>query len=377
MSIDPSEIFADLIQFRKDIYAPEVHMNYTVRPSRFVIYDPANINARFHFMPCQTLNTAQRNGNITNLRRSSDDSGVFSMYGAMPKKLHVCGHCVNAWNASFPDRQLNANNFSLAEFFCMCEYDPHFWDGIDIPPEIDAPEHIPGCYLLYKPVKNSPFHFMKCKTVRYDESIGWIKSYRFTDNLSGAFELFSDNTHLPAQRLHVCKDCLAEWDNENGWKCYTSASDADKKAIADSFSIREFFGYCTSQENIPHELVELYTLMENHSVWFSAHVSNEYPANWTEITNMYRASRLYRCEQCGVDMSRFPELAITHHVNGSHPEIGPENMRVLCLICHSLQPHHDKTVKFTRYQYQLLLKLRKEQGIKRRPPVIQKPPINS
>ena len=365
MILEPSEIFADLIHFREELNAPEVHMNYTVKPSRFVIYDPSAANARFHFMPCQTIQGKQRDGDIVKLRRTSDDSGVFSMYGAMPKKLQVCGNCVNAWNTRFPDRPLNANTFSLSRFFCMCEYDPHLWDGIDIPPEIDVHEHLSSCFLLYRPVKNSPFHFMKCKTVRDDEKIGWIKTYRFTDNLSGAFEMFSaDSNALPVQRLHVCKDCLAEWDSGNGWKGYSSASDSDKKSIADSFSIREFFEYCTSQENMPHELAELYTLMENRSVWFSARVSNEYPANWIAITNMYRTSRGCKCEQCGVDMSRYPDLAVTHHVNGSHPEIGPDNMRVLCRWCHSKQPHHENTVKFTRYQYQLLRMLRREQGIK-------------
>ena len=191
---------------------------------------------------------------------------------------------------------------------------------------------------------------MKCKTVREDEKIGWIRSYRFTDRITGKFEMFDGSF----QTLKPCEECLAEWDSKQGWKGYSKAEDSVKKEIKDSFSLKEFAKHCRNLETRPPELAELYKLMEDNSVWFGANVGNDYPSNWKEISDMYRIAHNYRCEQCGLDMRGHPKLAVVHHVNGSHPEVGPENMRVLCEWCHSKQPHHDRTVKIDRYTLKLL-----------------------
>ena len=175
-----------------------------------------------------------------------------------------------------------------------------------------------------------------------------------------AFDFSRRRVHNTTQSLKPCPKCLAEWNNGEGWNGYSKA-DADKRAIRDNFDIREFF---TLSRGRP-ELVELYKLMDDNKVWFGADIGNEYPSNWGEISNMYRIANGYRCEQCGVDLSDATDLAIVHHVNGSHPEIDPKNMKVLCVWCHAKQPHHEKSVKIDRDQYDRLLRLWREQGIRR------------
>lgn len=162
MMSTPEEIFADLISFRKEINAPEVPVNWETKPFRFALYNPAGDNPRFHIMPCTVIRAAQGDGTIGNLRRTSSYSGLFTMYGSLPQRLKVCSHCVKEWNKKFPGTQLDANTFDIAKFFLCGEYYPDIWDTIDIPPEIDEGECMSGCFLLYRPVKNSPFHFMKC-----------------------------------------------------------------------------------------------------------------------------------------------------------------------------------------------------------------------
>lgn len=347
MPLDPEEIFADLIAFRNEIHAPECHCNYDVKPFRFVIYKPDS--TVFHFMPCHTITKAQNDGSIKDFRRTSQNPG-----------LKVCGHCINMWNKKFPGNKLSAKTFDFNKFFLQLEYDSQMWDGINLPPEFDDEEFSRDCFILYKPVRNTQFHFMKCSDVFSDEKIGWLRSYRFTDRISGKFEMFDGSF----QALLPCEKCLAEWDNGNGWKNYSSVDDKMKREIKDSFSVKEFASHCRSLETRPPELAELYKLMEENSVLFGANVSNEYPGNWPEISTMYRIARNYRCEQCGLDMRGHPKLAVVHHVNGSHPDVRPENIRVLCEWCHSKQPHHDTTVKIDRYTLKLLRKLFREQGIK-------------
>lgn len=344
--LDPEEIFADLISYRKEINATEVHLNYTLKPFRFVLYNPIDVNAKYHIMPCSVIQRTQNNDAIKNLRRTC----------AVPQNMSVCSHCVNSWNRRFPEVPLDVKTFDLAKFFMLGKYYPEVWYGIDIPPEVN----MLGGFLLYRPAAKSEFHFMRCKIVRYDEKINWIKSYRFAEITSGGFELEDGKTH----KLHPCRECLTEWDNGIGWKSYSKASDEQKKAIYDCFSIEEFFEHCNNQEHMPDKLSELYELMNNNAVWFGSGVSNDYPKNWEQITDMYRSSHGYHCEHCGLDMAGFPELAITHHINGSHPDVRPENMKVLCVWCHSKQPHHEKSVPLNQYQLNLLRKLRREQDIK-------------
>ena len=350
MPLDPEKIFADLTAFRKEIHAPEeCHCGYDVKPFRFVIYNPAG--RVFHFMPCQTVTAANNSGAISKFRRTRENPG-----------LAVCGNCINKWNNMHPDKALNARTFDINKFFGGLMYDAHMWDGINLPPEFDGDEFSRECFFLYRPVKlpHNVFHFMKCSAVCEDEKIGWIRSFRFTDRITGKFEMF-DGSFQP---LRPCDKCLAEWNGGKGWHGYSSQDDGGKKATRDSFSLREFACHCGSLGTKPPELSALYKLMDDNSVWFGAKVSNDYPSNWDKISAMYRIAHNYRCEQCGLDMRGHPDLAVVHHVNGSHPDVAPENMRVLCQWCHSKQPHHERSVKIDRYTYNLVRKLSREQGIK-------------
>ena len=257
---------------------------------------------------------------------------------------------------------LKKKRFNIDKFFGQCGYNPDIWDGINIQDiqEIDYDTFRADCFLLYRPVGGAVFHFMKCKEVRADEKIGWIKSYRFTDDLSGGFKLFDGSK----QTLKPCECCLAEWDNGNGWENYSSADDTTKKTIKDNFNIETFFDHCSEKEPRPAELSELYKLMDDNIVWLGADIDNDYPRNWSDISNMYRAAKRYRCGQCGVDLSEHKDLAVTHHVNGVHSDVSAENIKVLCVWCHSKQPHHEKTVRINRDQYLLLRRLWREQGIR-------------
>ena len=57
MLLNPEEIFSDLIAFRKEVHAPEVHIDYTVKPSRFLLYNLSDVNGHFYFMSCRHVKT--------------------------------------------------------------------------------------------------------------------------------------------------------------------------------------------------------------------------------------------------------------------------------------------------------------------------------
>ena len=138
------------------------------------------------------------------------------------------------------------------------------------------------------------------------------------------------------------------------------------------FNIIDFFDECA--ENQP-ELNELYELMNDNKVWFGADIRNNYPeVIWQYISRMYRIAHRYRCEQCGVDLSAYAhsrehgDLLVVHHVNGSHPDVGANNMKVLCKECHSKQPYHENTVyrnnpALRQQDHEFLNNLRHAQGL--------------
>ena len=288
---------------------------------------------RYHTTVCQTILNAQNRGTIKNFRQVPDGTKIFRMYGQKPQALPACQNCIN-------NQLAGINGFK----------------GITLPPEINNNEILPDCFLLYLPeVPTKGFHFMKCKNIRHDENINWLEGYRFTNK--AWFEDFKGNVI----NVMPCKDCLSEWDNGKGWQNFNSLTEKEKNIfIRYKFNIDEFFDYCKQQGNRPHELRELYRLMDENKILIGTEIDNKYPSNWKEISDAYRITRNYRCEECKVDLSEYHHLCVTHHINGCHFDVRPENIRVLCVYCHSLQPYHKK---ITQQELNLLTGIWKAQNI--------------
>ena len=225
--------------------------------------------------------------------------------------------------------------------------------------------------MLYNPVRGVPnFHFMKCSDILDKEQTGWIKTYRFTHNLSGSFYVYNKYKALfERQFIRPCEKCLSEWNNGQGYKNYSNVNEEEKNKIISSFNIIDFFDSC--DENRP-ELIELYKLMENNKVWLGSDIDNKYPENWKFISRMYRIANRYRCESCGVDLTAYAhstthgDLLVVHHINGSHPDVASKNMIVLCKECHSYIHRYvlkNKNIELTNEELTLLQNLREQQDI--------------
>ena len=349
------DFFSEIADFREKINAPLIHTQPIVTPSRFLLYNPNNPNGSFHFMNCWAMQSA----NLSQWLRTSRTDGNFRMSDGTLQSLPVCQSCINDWNSQFPAAQITRQNFNIKNFFLQYGDRQDNWFGANIPSD-GGISFRTGCFLLYRPIQYQPFHFMKCRKVLHDEENGWIKTYRFTDDISGVFKLFNGSR----KKLSPCEDCLSEFNGSIGWHNYSSAAENEKIQIKNKFSIIEFFDTCVKKDYTAPELKELYKLMENNIVYLGVDIGNAYPLNWNNITKMYREAQNYRCEQCGVDLSKHKILCITHHKNGSHPDIGADNMQVLCKWCHSRQEYHQQTVNFRANELNLLEQLWREQGIK-------------
>lgn len=101
-----------------------------------------------------------------------------------------------------------------------------------------------------------------------------------------------------------------------------------KAVIWQDFSIPEFLmDYSTLFRNRPSRDAQSATL-------------NIYVDDWPKISEGKRREAKWLCDQCRVNLSELPGSLHCHHKNGVVTDNSAENLRVLCALCHALQPGH-------------------------------------
>lgn len=180
------------------------------------------------------------------------------------------------------------------------------------------------------------FHFMDCRTIREMYSAGRLDRYVVTNKTSGSFrmsissEWYRGDGQEEEVRLHVCKNCLNTWN----YKGYRNLLTRERDQAVRDFDIAEFFASCKSQFRfLPTRTDE------------SIFMKDAYMENWDDISRSCRAGRGWTCEMCGVNLADHREYTHTHHINGNKHDTRPENLMVLCYVCHSEQPHHGHMIR--------------------------------
>lgn len=176
------------------------------------------------------------------------------------------------------------------------------------------------------------FHVANCATLfrmrkekRYDRYVVATRSDgKFIVNSYDEDILIEEGVE---QRLNVCINCLKELD----YKDYNGCNGVAKKAIMNSFELHEFFLEYPSQITPTPIHTETTAPL------------NDYTVDWPEISLRLREQNNWSCERCGRDFNgpERQQLLHVHHINGIRYDNRPENLRVLCSTCHSLEPQHE------------------------------------
>ncbi len=172
------------------------------------------------------------------------------------------------------------------------------------------------------------FHLANCDTIlsmRENDRFGRYVSAEGTD---GLFFVRRGNATLRPMRLSVCQHCL----DKLQWHGFSSSwSNQYRNNAVKNFSVNEFF------EKFPKSL---FVFDPEHDARTAP--NNEYPINWSEISDAMRQACDYTCEQCGVRVLQMHYRIIhVHHVNGLKYDCGAENLKCLCIRCHAKQPKHE------------------------------------
>ena len=177
------------------------------------------------------------------------------------------------------------------------------------------------------PLKNAKkYHLTNCSVLeekKKEKRFGRFVALRYVE---GGMPICDDKGSPDKMAdLKVCRTCLRKLN----YRPYMQAKSEDaKKRVQTEFSLVEFL---EKQHSFPHECLPL-----RHAEFSSF----SYTKDWRSVSEAYKLSRSYSCEECGVDLSDWKELLHTHHIDGVKSNNHPANLMALCVECHSKQPMH-------------------------------------
>ncbi|GAA3902449.1 hypothetical protein GCM10022228_11090 [Halomonas cibimaris] len=171
--------------------------------------------------------------------------------------------------------------------------------------------------------KGNRVHISFCQKLEEMRARGRFERYVVTRDHSEYFHItgrsYGGREQTAMTDLKVCKLCLRKLN-------YGGYAVPGNKAAFNNFSFVRFF--------------------EQYDSFFPYHpsrkpgASESYTQDWKKVSQSYRAAKSYRCENCAVDLSQHPYLLHTHHINGVRSDNTENNLKALCIDCHSKESNH-------------------------------------
>ena len=181
----------------------------------------------------------------------------------------------------------------------------------------------------YDPRDKLPkFHVANCKMLEEMRENGRFERYVIPTRVNGRFKMnfiYEFGAREEICELKVCKLCLVHLQYE-GYRDHRS-----DKEVYDTFSLDDYFAVYPKNQirTLPQHTDDTAPL-------------NKYGHGFREASQRYRAENGWRCENCGIDLSRpsHRKYLHTHHVNAQKYDDRRENHKALCIRCHAEEPMH-------------------------------------
>jgi len=189
------------------------------------------------------------------------------------------------------------------------------------------------------------YHIYSCEVISNMFKSGRTHRYKRNNRDDGTFHYKLHDNHgnkldeIINQELNICKKCLRQFLNH-----YASDDDVE------NFNLKEFHKHNSSLFNF------------NTSEFEKGEdaTANVYSQRWNEISTQIKIKRDYTCESCGwkpknTYQQRFVH---THHQNGDKTNNGQDNLKVLCIECHSNVDEYHTRIQ-SQNNYKEFIKIKK------------------
>ena len=173
------------------------------------------------------------------------------------------------------------------------------------------------------------FHFAECRTLDRMRREGRFERFVVTTRQDGLFlvesiDHYTRRTEELEAALGPCINCLRHLN----WKNYEIASQLQRHLLWDEFSLDDFFA-------------EYSTLFQSRPTHTDRSAPRgEYARDWSKISERFRQSCNWRCEECDVDLNEHKSLLHCHPISGVISDNRRQNIKVFCVVCPSEQPAH-------------------------------------
>lgn len=179
------------------------------------------------------------------------------------------------------------------------------------------------------------YHLSECTTIRQMKKNGRFERYVVTQRDDGCFKMVpEDGTKSFDAELLLCRNCLGDLSrakNKPFINNYSPEAEKTKVFLKKFFAALLDGGSGSSVTGFS----ELPTRSDTGKL-----VPNVYSNDFAVISLKLREKHKFKCEDCGVDLSKTPKFLHTHHINGNKSDNRTGNLKVLCLRCHAEQPMH-------------------------------------
>ena len=176
------------------------------------------------------------------------------------------------------------------------------------------------------------FHIYSCSTIKDMEDQGRKHRYRVSGRKDGQFYLIKKYKE-GYETLDICFNCLKLYNNQ-------FTSDKTKQ----NFSVKKYIEQPITHSEFSNIELDLCS------------VPNSYVKEWPNISKYMKKRSEYICSSCGRDFSKFKSFLDTHHINADKRNNTKDNLKVLCIECHSEEYNHGHITQTLRYKKYLKIK---------------------
>jgi hypothetical protein len=181
--------------------------------------------------------------------------------------------------------------------------------------------------LLHDIENSKRFHVVDCRTLDEMRGAGRFERYVVTTRKDGRFLVEAkDSVEEIEAPLGVCMNCLKDLK----WKGWISLDQT--RDIWENFSLQDFFA----------EFATFFSSRPRYSDKTAP--KGGYAKDWHQRATEMKQQRNWRCDKCGVNLSASRDRCLlhAHHKNGVVSDNRQSNIEVLCILCHSEQPAHQR-----------------------------------